>query len=992
MTTRAWFYIWSIFLTGIGLSAYAFLQPATEIAWEAFATLTMLATIAQVVKAQAPNHKSYYGTQVLFFAGILLLNPTMLVLLMLIPHLVEWIWERRKRSEYLRAWYIQPFNIAMAVIVAFAARQTYLLLNGGTLEFDGVMSLVAATAAIGVYVLLNHLIVALVLVLARGVSWKDTSIFDLDELVPDLINLAMGLTAGVVWSINPWLIVPALAPMVLVYRAMMIPQLKHEASVDAKTSLLNALHLNRQFDAELGRADRFDHGLALIMADLDLLRNVNNTYGHLAGDIVLGELGKLINAHLRSYEIAGRFGGEEFAIVLPETNIEEARERAETLRRIIERHPISIPTQSEPIFVTMSLGVAEFPNDATDRDGLVQIADAALYRAKANGRNQVVCAGEVPTAMAPAVGTATVEPTTTGSHTEQPVERANLVAPVPTKLVAEAAVPAAVHTRAVTTSANETKTRTPQTDTKPIYNDEEANQLASAIEGKPVRAAARLQPTSAKHPEKPTEQPALPTRLWGFIAIVVLAGIAVGSTLLFVSPREFSTGYLLSLGILMLSAMLAEIYLVDLYGESSVSVSIAVAFAAAVITGMPGVILVSAVIAITAVTASANRRKPQLERVAFNWAAHTLAGAVPVVFFADFDVSMELGALMYDGMLLLISAWLYFMIDTGLVAIALALSTGQRLQKVWSERFAWLAGHYMLLSTVGLTMGLAHASMGLLGLFIFLTPVAASRNALKQYAERTRQSMQELQRLNRELKRANQSITHANDSIRQYNDELLLTLAKVIDTRDPSVAGHSARVADFAVAIAQDLAMPASQVEEIRQAALLHDIGKIGISERILHKPDKLTDEEYELIKTHADLGANLIDTSQSLRHLAPAVRHHHERWDGRGYPARLAGDEIPLEARILAVCDAAEVILSDRPYSPGQSLEAAIREVKRCAGTHFDPAIAASFARIAGKPAAATEEHTLLERAAGDDTLVISGPFNELSRLRMQHHVRIAS
>ena len=198
------------------------------------------------------------------------------------------------------------------------------------------------------------------------------------------------------------------------------------------------------------------------------------------------------------------------------------------------------------------------------------------------------------------------------------------------------------------------------------------------------------------------------------------------------------------------------------------------------------------------------------------------------------------------------------------------------------------------------------------------------------------------------LEQFNDELQSANQAIQQANDELFLTLANVFDARDPYVAGHAAQVAAYAVAIAHELDLPPEQVEIMRRSGYLHDIGKIAIPESILHKPAKLTDEEYEQIKQHPTIGADLIATSQSLRHLAPIVRHHHERWDGHGYPDGLAGYEIPLESRILNVCDSVEAMASDRPYQRGLSQEQIVAEVRRCAGTQFDPTIADAFIQIA--------------------------------------------
>ncbi|MCB0062179.1 MAG: HD-GYP domain-containing protein [Caldilineaceae bacterium] len=198
------------------------------------------------------------------------------------------------------------------------------------------------------------------------------------------------------------------------------------------------------------------------------------------------------------------------------------------------------------------------------------------------------------------------------------------------------------------------------------------------------------------------------------------------------------------------------------------------------------------------------------------------------------------------------------------------------------------------------------------------------------------------------LEQFNAELTTANQAIKQVNDELFLTLAKIFDARDPYVGGHAAQVAAYAVAIGKELGLSSERLEVLRQGGYLHDIGKIAIPEAILHKPGKLTDEEFDLLKEHTNIGADFIATSQGLRHLAPFIRHHHERWDGRGYPAGLTAAEIPLEARILNVCDSVEAMASDRPYHRALSAEQIIAEVQRCSGTQFDPVVAQAFIIVA--------------------------------------------
>jgi putative nucleotidyltransferase with HDIG domain len=197
------------------------------------------------------------------------------------------------------------------------------------------------------------------------------------------------------------------------------------------------------------------------------------------------------------------------------------------------------------------------------------------------------------------------------------------------------------------------------------------------------------------------------------------------------------------------------------------------------------------------------------------------------------------------------------------------------------------------------------------------------------------------------LEGVNKELTEANSSIRRLNNELFRALAKVFDMRDPYVGGHAAQVAIYAVAIAEELNLPAEQTELVRQSAFLHDIGKLAIPESILHKPGKLTEIEYEFIKKHAEIGADLIAATEGLSHLAPFIRHHHEYWDGRGYPLHLAGEQIPLESRILNLCDSVESMASDRPYHRGMSTTEIVKEIQACRGTQFDPQLADVFIKL---------------------------------------------
>ncbi len=367
--------------------------PESE--WKAWAALTVFTLMAQWVEVRF-HRQSFSPNLVFLFAGTLLLSPFLFVLQTVLVHLIEWAWKRWQRSDALRDWYIQPFNISTHILAGlFAARTHHLLsdyLPGPALQIE----LVAATLAAMVYVLLNHLIIGEALLVLRGIHWQDSQLLELDTLMPDFALAMIGYTVALLWTIDPWLTLPALVPLVLVYQALQVPGLKQAAATDEKTGLLNARRFRKRLEEELAQAAQLGRPISLIMADLDLLRTINNTYGHLAGDVVLEQVARIIRDSIREQDLACRFGGEEFAIALPETSLDGAYQVAEQIRRTIENAAIALPEFHTTVQVTLSLGVATFPQDGQDATALLHEADIALYHAKRLGRNRVVPVAGVP--------------------------------------------------------------------------------------------------------------------------------------------------------------------------------------------------------------------------------------------------------------------------------------------------------------------------------------------------------------------------------------------------------------------------------------------------------------------------------------------------------------------------------------------------------------------------------------------------------------------
>ncbi len=191
-----------------------------------------------------------------------------------------------------------------------------------------------------------------------------------------------------------------------------------------------------------------------------------------------------------------------------------------------------------------------------------------------------------------------------------------------------------------------------------------------------------------------------------------------------------------------------------------------------------------------------------------------------------------------------------------------------------------------------------------------------------------------------ERNRAEQRLQHSLEKLRRAMEGIVQAMAVTVEKRDPYTAGHQRRVANLACAIAKEMGLSADQIDGIRMAGLIHDLGKIAVPAEILSKPTRLTDIEFSLIKTHAQAGYEMLDTIDFPWPIAQMVRQHHERMDGSGYPKGLSGEDILLEARILGVADVVEAIASHRPYRPARGIDKALDEISQNKGTLYDPEV----------------------------------------------------
>ena len=281
--------------------------------------------------------------------------------------------------------------------------------------------------------------------------------------------------------------------------------------------------------------------------------------------------------------------------------------------------------------------------------------------------------------------------------------------------------------------------------------------------------------------------------------------------------------------------------------------------------------------------------------------------------------------------LLMVSALVFFFANTLPISIVIALTEGKSSRKVWSECYFWSFPYYLVgAAAVGL-VGIINRSAGWQTSLLVLPLIYWVYRSYRLY----------LGRLEAEKERVEVEKRHV-EQIASLNMRTIEALALAIEAKDHTTHTHLQRVRTYAVEVARELKLGEEQVEALRAAALLHDIGKLAVPEQIINKPGKLTPEEFEKMKVHPLVGAEILDRVAFPYPVAPIVRAHHERWDGSGYPEGVAGENIPIGARILAAVDCLDALASHRQYRPALPLSEAMAKVKEKSGTWFDPKIVA--------------------------------------------------
>jgi diguanylate cyclase (GGDEF)-like protein/putative nucleotidyltransferase with HDIG domain len=415
--------------------------------------------------------------------------------------------------------------------------------------------------------------------------------------------------------------------------------------------------------------------------------------------------------------------------------------------------------------------------------------------------------------------------------------------------------------------------------------------------------------------------------------IYVRTVIATGAALLVVfGPRSSFDQPLLFATLLFLSAVTSafKVSLPLARSSSTMSVSYAVDFLALITLGANETMLVAMTSAWSQCTFKMKTPNPPY-RTLFSMACLAITVQVAgLAFTALGGTPGQVGHSFVEVARPLIGAALtYFILNTALIAVAIGLATHQRALPVWNENFLWSAPSYFVGAVLAAGSQWAFEGSGVVLAWVALPPLYFMYRTYKVYLGRVEDERRHVQEM------------------ADLHLATIEALALAIDAKDQTAQSHIRRVQVYAAGLAKGLDMPDQEIQGVKTAALLHDIGKLAVPEHILSKPGPLTQEEFQKIRIHPQVGAEIISAVPFPYPVAPLIMSHHERWDGKGYPQGIKGEDIPLGARILSVVDYFDALTSDRPYHRAMTHDAALGLLQQEAGKALDPTIVQLFIRM---------------------------------------------
>ena len=431
--------------------------------------------------------------------------------------------------------------------------------------------------------------------------------------------------------------------------------------------------------------------------------------------------------------------------------------------------------------------------------------------------------------------------------------------------------------------------------------------------------------------------------------VFIVAALGAASVLGGMRDLRFEAIDPLMLAILVTLAAVTQRMPVFLFRSSAISVSFAAVIASYVLYGSGVGVLVALIQA--GVNAFTPTRKP-LVKAAFN--AGSLATSAFVAGELFRLLAPERGDIAATLMGVAVSAFGYFLVNTALTAGVIALSERQPFFSVWRTNYSWMPLNFLATAAQGAALALASQALGVFGVLVFTLPLAVAWYSFRLYMSKS----SEVRARNAELQSVNDMLKRTNDRLEESHLSVIGALIGALEAKENARAAAAAQTMANAVAVAERLGLAADEVAAIKLGALFHDIGTIGVPETVLRKPGALDAAEWNEVKAHATIGANLLSNVPMLERVRPIVLSHHERYDGTGYPMGLKEDQIPLAAQIVAVADAYQAMIEARPYRGAMTTQDATSELRRNAGTQFNPVVVEAFiAAVATQRKPAREE-----------------------------------
>lgn len=851
-------------------------SPPERHEWLLVALLAATAATAQLFVPETSDSRYSHQVGLVPVFAAILLLPAPLTALVVCAALVP-EWIR-----YRRTWFMQLFKIASWLTASFVTAVVIQRLSA--VHDASIPAYRAGTVLAGMiaFVLIHTLLQDMTVRLGSDSAGSGTGVTAPYRLLTELTFLCIGWFFALAWNVDPVDALPAAITFLAIIGAMRSGALRTEPRTDPGTGILTVAQLSSAISRELERARAANHPLTLLTCDVDLLRDARKASSRDDGNSLLHEVVDTIRHNIRGCDLTARFGTRELVIALPEVGPEAGREIAERIRAAFARKRFAAEPDGRPTSAKLNVGIASFPEHGDSFKTLFHEADLALFRAMREGRFDVAVAGGESREL---LG-------------EWLIYRGG--EPIVDRFVPIETAESITHLRDFVKASN------------PFRHD--LNLFSDLDEEQPSVDNDSI--------SKGGERRKLTPEISIFVTTAVIFGIAFT---LAIQARHYPRADLPWAGMALFIGLvvLAYRYAADIDARGVAAVTVVPMIAAGFLFNAYGVVLVAAASALVAKI----KTNSSIHTMLFKFGCALLATSGAVLVFRGLT-SGPLSHTPYLTMLLpgALAGMTFYLINHLWVCLIRSIDEHRSPVDIWRNDYLWLWPHYGVAGIVGMTLGATYEAMGVVVTLVMVSPIALMHLAMMQFVRRTSNQVRELRHINRQLGASYESTLQA--------------ISRALDTRDTETEEHSQRVRRYVGLIGRRCGLNGAAMADLSRGALLHDIGKIGVPDAILLKPGELSATELESMRRHPTIGYSMIAHIPFLAKSAEIVLHHHESFDGSGYPSGLAGEEIPLGARIFAVVDTLDAMTSDRPYRKALSFEEALGEIRRQSGQQFDPVI----------------------------------------------------